>query len=55
MCVGVAEDGAGGEALVEVRDGLSGVWTVAALSQGRGQPPIQVARRQIANVRRRRR
>lgn len=54
VCLGVAEDGAGGEALVEVRDGLRGVRTVAALSQGRGQPPIQVARRQITNVGRRR-
>lgn len=55
MCVvGVAEDGAGGEALVEVRDGLSGVGTVAALIQGRGQHPTQVARRQICSVRPRR-
>lgn len=52
--VGLAEDGAGGEALVEVRDGLSGVGTVAALTQGRGQRPTQVARRQICGVRPRR-
>lgn len=50
MCVDAGEDDAGREALVKVWDGLNGVGTITALSQGRRQSSIWVARRQICNV-----
>lgn len=50
LCIGVGEDGAGGEGLVKVRDGLSGVGAVTALTEGHGGPSIYAARRRICDV-----